>query len=161
MADIKLLNEFYLFLERYENFYKEFLLLESEKYEIITRNEYRSLDVFIKEEQVYLLKSKGFELQRDGYMKNLGNSDLTLRELIEVISEAEIKNKFLELYKSLSDVLSKLKEANRLCNFLIELRLHKVEISLKKIENQPEMDIMYGPSFQDNRKPLNSLSKKV
>jgi hypothetical protein len=119
------LDEFYEFLKSYADFYKDFLMLESEKYQSVCKNDFSSLDAFIKKEQIFLLKSKNLEKDKDAYLGRFGAEKLP--EIIAGIGQQDYKNKFLLLHKELSKILLDLKEANRVCNFLIGLQLQKIE----------------------------------
>ncbi len=155
------LTEFYAFLEKYEQFYSDFLMLESEKYVVISKNEYKSLDAFIKKEQVYLLKSKGFELERDNYMKKFGSRNLTLKQCIDRMQDSADRDRFAGLHKRLSDILSDLKEANRLSNYLIGLHLHMLDSNIKKVDSHTGSEKLYTSSARECGQSFNSISKKV
>ncbi len=161
MTDTILLDDFYLFLHEYTDFYSDFLMLESEKYQIVSRNQFRRLDEFIKQEQVFLLKSKSYEQKRESYLTQFGNKTLTFGELVETISDETYQNKYRDLHQQLSDILRDLKEANRVCNFLIELHLRKIDNRIKRMEHLPETDHFYGPGTQSTNSAHSNISRKI
>lgn len=161
MNDTALLEKFYVFLEDYMEFYNEFLTLELDKYQIISKNKFHKLDDIIVKEQVFLLKSRGLEKKKDYYLENFGSKNLTLKELINGMVQQEYKDKYHKLHEQLSKILYDLKEANRLCNYLIELNLHKIENHIKKSERPSETAKIYSPSPQKTKRTLTGISKKV
>ncbi|MFA0815019.1 MAG: flagellar export chaperone FlgN [Anaerofustis sp.] len=158
---LKLLDDFYLFLEDYADFYSDFLILESEKYQAVSMNQFLRLDDFMKQEQVFLLKSKSFEQKRDVYLQQMSNSKLTLNELIDTIPNEEYQTKYRDIHRKLSGILQDLKEANRVCNFLIELHLHKIENRIKRMEHTPQTDQSYGPGSPAPKNAHLNISRKI
>lgn len=160
MINKTLSGELAAFFEQYLTFYREFLDLEMQKYDDMSRNNLKSLDGHVKSEQAYMLKSKGLEIERDRLIEKAGASKTTFRELIPMLDES-VRDRVQELYKELSDVLQNLKEINIRNNYITELRLHKVEINLKKLENHPELQKVYNGQAHEGSRNMNILSKKI
>jgi hypothetical protein len=160
MINKTLSNELVLFLERYLAFYKDFLQLETDKYEDISHNRLSRLDQHVKDEQAYMLKSKGLEIERDKLVEKTGISKATFRELIPE-SDESVQNHLQEIYDELSNVLLDLKEVNTRCNYITELKLHSVEVNLKKLGDNPELQKIYTQKAHEGAKPLNILSKRI
>jgi len=160
MMNKTLSNELVLFLERYLAFYKSFLQMETNKYEDITHNNLSKLDQHVKDEQAYMLKSKGLEIERDKLVVQAGVPKATFRELIP-LSDETVREHLQEIYDDLSNVLLDLKEINVRCNYVTKLKLHSVEVNLKKLGDNPELQKMYTQKASKGTKPLNILSKRI
>ncbi len=160
MIEQALANEILEFLQRYVTFYKEFLQLESDKYNDLTVNNVSSLDNRVKTEEVFMLKSKGLELERDRLVERTGIKVATFRELIPLFGQP-MQNQIQELHSELSGILLDLKEMNLRCNHLTELRLHRVEVEIKKLENRPELQKLYNARAQEGGASGGLLSKKI
>ncbi|HEX3037474.1 MAG TPA: flagellar export chaperone FlgN [Oscillospiraceae bacterium] len=160
MINKKLSDELVLFLERYLVFYKDFLQMETEKYEDISQNKLAKLNQYVKDEQVFMLKSKGLEIERDKLVAQTGNSKTTFRELIPLF-DGTVQAHLQEIYDELSNVLLDLKETNTRCNYITKLRLHGVEVNLKKLGDNPELQKIYTQKAHEGATPLNILSKRI
>lgn len=160
MIDKALSEELLLFMERYLSFYHEFLLLETTKYNDMASNNIQALNDHVNNEEAYMLKSKGLELERDKLVAKTGLPKATFRELIPLFEEPE-QNKMKTIYNDLHDVLSDLKETNLRCNYLTELRLRRVEIDLQKLEKRPDLQKLYNARARDSSKSASILSKKI
>ena len=148
------------FLKRYLVFFQEFLLLETEKYRDITQNRVDKLDAHVKTEEAYMLKSRGMELERDRLMKQTPLPTATFRELLPLF-DSSLRTQAEELYQELSGVVLELKEMNLRCNYLAELRLRRVEMEIKKIKNQPELQKKYDAKAREECQSRGFISKKV
>lgn len=160
MINKKLSDELVLFLEHFLDFYKNFLQMEAEKYEDISHNNLAKLNQYVKDEQAYMLKSKGLELERDKLVAQTGVPKATFRELIPLCDKT-VQAHLQEIYDELSNVLLDLKETNTRCNYIAELRLHRVEVNLKKLSNNPELQKIYTQKAHEGAMPLNILSKRI
>lgn len=160
MINEALSNELVLFLERYLAFYKDFLQMETNKLEDISQNRLSQLDQHVKDEQVFMLKSKGLEIERDKLVAQTGSPKSTFRELIPQFDES-VRTHLQEIYDELSDVLLDLKEVNTRCNYITEIKLHSVEVNLKKLGDDSELQKMYTQKAHEGTRPLNILSKRI
>ena len=160
MIDRALSDDFLLFFQRYLAFYKDFLHLETEKYNDITSNNLSSLDSHVKVEEAYMLKSRGLELERTNLMAKTENPKATFKELILLLDKS-VQDEATILYHTLSQVLLDLKHTNLRCNYLTKLKLHRIEIDMKKLKNHPEFQSLYNAQALENGISSNILSKKV
>lgn len=160
MIEQSLAEELFQFLQRYLVFYKEFLQLETDKYNDLAINNVSSLDNRVKTEEVFMLKSKGLELERDKLVARTGKTDTTFRELIPLFGQP-LQEQVKNIYNELSKVLLDLKEMNLRCNYLTELRLHRVETDLKKLENRPELQKLYNAQAREGGTSGGLFSKKI
>lgn len=160
MIDRTLSNEFLLFFQRYLAFYREFLHLETEKYNAITGGNLSSLDDHVKAEQAYMLKSRGLELERDKLMTRTSSPKATFQELIPLLDESVQKDAQM-IYQDLSQVLQNLKHTNIQCNYLTKLKLHRIENDFKKLKDHPELQKQYNAQAIENGISSSILCKKV
>ncbi len=160
MMDQSLADELFRFFQRYLSFYKEFLQLETEKYDDMAVNNLALLDQHVKKEEVFMLKSRGLELERDKLVTRTGKPEATFQELIPLF-EQPLQEQIRQIYNELSKVLSDLKEMNLRCNYLTELRLHRIQIDLKKLEKRPDLQKLYDAHAREGDAPVNFISKKV
>jgi hypothetical protein len=160
MISRSLSDEFLSFFQRYLAFYEEFLQLETEKYNEIIANKLDQLDQRVKNEEAYMLKSRGLEAERDKLMAKTENPSATFRELIPLLDESA-QAEAQALYDKLSQVLKNLKHTNLRCNYLTKLKLHRIEVNLEKIKNHPELQKLYNAQAVENAASSRILSKKV
>ena len=156
--DEKQATTFYELMQQYLVFYKEFLEFEKTKLEDVTNNRIDLIDNHVKKEEVFLLRSKGFEVKRESFLKELGLDDLTMSEIIEKTPEGS-KEKLSLIFSELSEVLLDLKEINSRCNSMIELRLHRIEKTINQLdENQQKQ---YNDSAKKSKNRSDFISRKV
>ena len=160
MINKQLSEELLHFFQSYLLFYKDFLLLETEKFEDMSHNNLRSLDERVKQEQAYLLKLKGFEIEREKLVGQAGDPKTTFRQLIPLFEEPYQKD-IKAIYDELSNVLLDLREMNRRCNYLTEIKLHNIAADLNKIRNNPELQNVYNAKAQEGNTPPSVLSMKI
>ncbi len=153
-------EDFTLFLERYLNFYNEFLKTENKKYESIVQNDVNALDGFVRLEQALILASRGLEAERERFIAQSGVECTTLREIIPLLDEG-CQEKASCIFTELSDSLLDLKDINSRSNQLTELRLHKINNEINKLQKQPEHQNGYNNSAKSGNKPINIISKKI
>lgn len=156
----QLSQELVLFLERYYKFYQDFLMLEQQKYEAITQNDIKSLDGFVTAEQALFLKSRGLETERTQFMERCDEPQTSFRNLIPKL-DLEYQQKATEIFDLLSEVLLDLKQINISSNSLTELRLHRINTSLKRLENQPELQKEYNQVAKHSNNSSNVISRKI
>lgn len=160
MINLTLSKELLHFFKRYLAFYNDFYDIESQKYKDISSNIVKSLPLHVKKEEVYFLKSKGLELERDRLLEKAGCSQITFQQLIPLI-DAEVQEDLKKVYEELSQVLLNLKDINLRCNKLTQLRLHRVEIELGKINKQPELRKLYNDKARSENVPKSVLSRMI
>lgn len=160
MIDKELAEKLLKFLRKYLDFYKGFLQLESEKYNDLTCNNIKSIDERVKTEEVYMLKSRGLEIERDRLVAQTGNPTATFRELIPMF-DSSLQPQVQAIFDELSQVLLNLKKMNLNCNKLTELKLHRIKNDLKKLKNNPELQKIYSSKAEEGFAPKSILSRKV
>ncbi|MEG2429550.1 MAG: flagellar export chaperone FlgN [Oscillospiraceae bacterium] len=146
-------QEFIIFLKRYNDFYQDFVTLENGKFNAMTADDITLIDDFVKKEQAFLLKSRGFERERDCYMDKAKHSELTLREFIPLL-DTNFQEKAKELFENLTTSLYALKDINKRCNNLAEIRLHKVSKILNQNQN-------YTATTVPSKGSISTISKKI
>lgn len=150
----------YRFFQDCLSFYKDFLALETEKYSDITANHLENLDRHVKKEEVFMLKARGLEQERVRLLTAAGCPDATFRELIP-LAEGSMQPQLEQLFHTLSAVLLEVKEANLRCNYLTDLRLHRIQAELKKLENRPDLQKVYDAAGRESGHGPQFLSKKI
>lgn len=153
-------EELIAFLKRYLNFFEGFLALETEKYQDIAQNQVDKLDVHVKAEEALMLKFRGMERERERLMEQAQAPGATFRELLPLFDET-VRPDAEQLYEKLSSAILELKEMNLRCNYLTELRLHRIDTEIKKIKNQPELQKKYDAKAREESKISGFISKKV
>ncbi len=148
------------FFQKYLAFYKDFLQLETDKYNDMANNIVSTLDKRVKTEQAYMLKSKGLEIERDKLVAQTGSPKSTFRQLIPMF-DPSMQDQIREIYEELSQVLLYLKEINLRCNQLTELKLHKIEIDCQKMSKNPELQKQYDSRAREGHVYKSILSKKI
>lgn len=120
-------------LKKYIEFYSDFLNFEQSKLEAVEQNRLELLDGLVKQEEVYVLKSKGMELKRLKYQNECGFSDLTLRELINIAPESA-RDGLQDSFVLLNQIVYELQRTSEHCNIAIKSRLQAIERAMNKIK---------------------------
>lgn len=123
-------------LKQHVAFYREFFEIELAKHEVVTANRINELDSFVVREQAFMLKSRGFEQQREQFLDKVASKKTTLRELIPLVDDENLRGEVVQLYDELSCALLDLKEINRATNSMVEMRLHRIDSTIKALEKQ-------------------------
>ncbi len=160
MLNESLAEEVILFFQKYLSFYKEFFQLETDKFNDISLNKVSKIDSYVKSEEVFMLKSRGLEQERERLIAKTGTSVTTFRELIPLF-ESPQREQIQGIFDEFSEVLLNLKEINLRCNYLTELRLHRIENDLKKLEKRPDLQKIYDAQAREGKPAPSFLSKKI
>jgi hypothetical protein len=133
LLDEKLLEKFYLYLSELEQSYGRLIDLLHRKTIAINTGDLAKLDAIMKEEQVYVLLSRGFEGNLRMHRKNLG---LTGEKLTEIIDELPDENRprFELQLRRLRAALDSVKGLNEQCQQMIENRLYSLDKSIKALD---------------------------
>lgn len=158
--DNSLSSELLSFFENYLSFYKDFLQLETDKYNDLEANCLDVLQDRIKTEEVYMLRSRGLEIERDKLLAKANFPKTTFRELIPLF-DPPVRRKIDNIYQELSQVLLDLKEMNRRCNNLTQIRLHHINSELEKLKKQGQNPNVYTSKADNSGKLTGILSKKI
>ena len=143
MIDKELAEKLLEFLRNYLNFYKSFLEIESKKYSDLANNNVATLDAHVRNEEAFMLKARGLELERDKLVAQAGGPKSTFRQLIPMFEPA-LQPQAKSIFDELSQVTLNLKETNLRCNQLTELKLHKIEKDINILKNNPELQRIYS-----------------
>ncbi|MBW7573343.1 flagellar protein FlgN [Caproiciproducens faecalis] len=160
MIDRKLAEKLLQFLSEYLDFYKNFLQIETEKYDDLSNSKVETIDAHVKTEEAFMLKSRGLEAEREKLVSQTGNPKATFRQLIDLF-EPSLRPKAKEIFDELSQVMLNLKEINLRCNNLTELKLHRIQTDLNRLTNHPELQKVYASKLGEGAVPPSILSKKV
>lgn len=152
-------QELYEMMKQHLAFYKEFLGLEKAKMEDISKNNVASLDNYVKKEEAYLLKARGFETKRNKFLNEIGLENTTMKEVIKTAPD-EKKELLEDAYNELSNILLDLKEVNKRCNFMIQIRLQRIEASLNALKSNEKQNI-YTQSAKGTSMNSELISSKV
>jgi hypothetical protein len=142
MIDSALAKEFIAYFKKLTDFYKKFFSLESEKYNDVKSGNFKALDGYIKKEQAYILKAKGFEAERKRLMGRTEKPAATFKEILPLFEGGE-RESAQALYGELSGVLRKFKQLNAECNRLTESKLRRASFVISKLKNNPELKKTY------------------
>ena len=126
-------DKFFAYLDSLDKSFIKLAGLLHEKLAALDRFDPDTLDEIVKEEQVYTLKSKGFESQIKNFRQQLKLSGETLSEVIAELPEEE-KQRFEDVFLRLSTSLEVVRELNQKCQDLTENRLHQIDKALKDVD---------------------------
>jgi len=127
--DKKELAQYVAFMEEYCRVYKDFSALEQEKLNLYLSGHYFDLDEFVKREQVMVLKTQGLEQRRVRLHSGLQTSAKTLKELIDVIDDADLQQRLRDVYHELSGYVQLVKANNERCQEIVKEKLELLDKS--------------------------------
>ncbi|MDD2568167.1 MAG: flagellar protein FlgN [Clostridia bacterium] len=160
MINKSLSDELISYFERCLSFYESFLELEANKYNDILNNILSSIDQHVKDEQVYMMKAKGLEAERTKLVGQTEKPNATFKELIPLLDES-VREQAKQHFESLSAILLEMKEVNKCCNQLTEIKLRQVQNYLDSLEKQNDQPETYNKQAQKSKEPISMVSKKV
>lgn len=160
MVDRTLSEEFILFFRKYLAFYEQFLHIETEKYNKLVSGEFELIDDQVKQEEVFTLKARGLEKKREKLMMDIKCPKFTFKEIIPQL-DPSVQEEASTIYSSLSQILQNLKHSNLKSNYLIKLKLHRIEVNLEKLKNRPDLQKLYNAQAVEDAASKSILSKKV
>ena len=156
------LDNLYTILEEQLHLYEEFVKVEEEKHMVILADNISRLDEIVAQEQVFFLKSRGLDQKREATLKEIGLSGKTLKELIEVIDDSN-KERFKKIHKDIFDILQVFKEKNNQCQNLVQIRLHRAQAMIRKLDESKANSTVYfkdGNQDEIDVNKMNFISKK-
>lgn len=130
---MKHIDKFYLYLDELDHSYKRLAQLLQSKMEAVQKYDLIKLDAILKEEQVYVLLSKGFESNIHAHRDQLSLKGETLSAIISELPEDQ-KGRFQQQYKRLKTALNTVKDLNDKCQQLLENRLYSLDKSIKSLD---------------------------
>lgn len=151
------MNRLINILEESTDLYKNFLELEYKKYDTVIKNDIDTLNEIVASEQVYYLKMRGLEQNREKLLNLLGYKNMTLNEIVDIYDGKEkclLKQKYEELNKVIIDV----KKISSLCKTIIEIRMNRIH---KAMHELGEINNTYSNKQQTNKASSILLSKKI
>ena len=157
------LDDLYNVLNEQLNLYKEFLEVENEKYNVILADDIKRLDEIVTEEQVFFLKSRGLDQKRERLLTELGYTGKTLRQLIELIDDAE-KDRFRKMHSDIFNVLQNFKDKNNQCQDLVQIRLYRAQTMINKLDESTANRNLYFKDGNTDELDVNKMkfiSKKI
>lgn len=160
MIDAAWSDRLILFFTEMLEFYKKFLALESEKYTKVVSGQLNELDSFMKQEQAYLLKSRGMEQERLEILEKAGAPKASFREMIPLLEPAR-QESIRKLYEEITTTISKLQNMNKKCSQMTRLKLGQISRILSNLEDHPELKQIYGDKLQNAAKPEGTFSRKI
>jgi hypothetical protein len=160
MINQTLSNEFILFFRKYLAFYEQFLHIETEKFNKLVSGEFESIDDQVKQEEVFMLKARGLEKEREKLMMDINCPKSTFKEVISQL-DPSVQDEASTIYSILSQTLQNLKHSNLKSNYLIKLKLHRIEVNLEKLKSRPDLQKQYNAQAVENTAHKSILSKKV
>lgn len=115
----------------------------------------KTLDDIMKEEQVFVLLSRGFDANIQSYREKLSLKGDSLSEVIDEMPE-EYHTRFRQVAVQFKDKLQEIKALNENCQSLIEERIYTLERSIHRIDKSS------GPSYgKTAEKPSPSIDSHM
>lgn len=118
------------FFDEYNAHYRSFLKFEYSKMDMINKDEIEKLSASLSTEQAFIMKGNTLENAR---IKLLGNERKTFAEIIEG-APTEYKAALEERYKTLSEMVYKIKELNDTANIIVTERLKKIRAKTGELD---------------------------
>lgn len=134
-------DRFYDYLSDLLQNYTKLGELLTQKLSAIARFDMATLDSIIKEEQVFVLLSRGFDSSIQSYRDKLSLKGDSLSAVITEMPD-EFQAKFQGLFVRLKSKLGEVKQLNEKCQSLIEERIYTIERSIHQIDKSST--ISYG-----------------
>ena len=127
-------DKFHGYLTDFLHGYKRLAELLSKKLAAIAKFDVSTLDEIIKEEQVFVLLSRGFDQNVQNYREKLSLKGTSLSEVIQEMPITE-QGRFQSLLKALKSQLDEVKFMNEKCQSLIEERIYSLEHAINRLDN--------------------------
>lgn len=157
-----LINELIDTMKSQNEIYTSLLEIASKKKVCIIENDIKTLQGYIKEENILVGKNQKLEKKRielfDDISIVLGkNKDITLKDIIEKISGQKGEKELIEVRNEMLIVLPKLKTINDQNQELIKLSLDYIDFSMNMIRGANSQPTYFD--YLGNE--INSLDKKM
>lgn len=101
----------------------QYLDIQNKKTNCLVDGDIKVLDDIVREDQSFAMQMDSLESKRMKLLNEIGNAEMTIKEVIENYVETDYKGKFTEVFESLSEVLFKLRSVNNLNQKLLKQRL--------------------------------------
>jgi sensor histidine kinase YesM len=126
------MDSFCEMLKQNAELYEGLLETEREKYDAAVKNDLNRLDETISKEQVFYLRMKGLEQDRQKLMQDMSLEGKKFREIIGA-AEGEQKKELSKAYDRLSRALAEIKKVNGQSRIVIDIRLHRINEVLRSL----------------------------
>lgn len=113
------------------------IAIEKEKLEAVTSKNLDTLNNCIKNEQVLVLKLKGFDKKREQILSTLGYHGLSYKEIIARLP-AEQKEESIKLFTTLQQATDEFHAINDSVKIALDVNLHVINTTLSKLGINPE-----------------------
>nr|WP_315024610.1 flagellar protein FlgN [uncultured Aminipila sp.] len=133
-------------MDEYIKLMDKLISFEQEKLEAIKDKKIDQMDMFLKEEQAYILQLRGLDGKREATQKRLGVEGLTYRQIINQIEQAEdsLRVELENSYQVLSIKTKQFKEIISTIKTYIDIRLHTIDAFIEKISTAPPQSVQSG-----------------
>ena len=126
-------DKFYAYLDEFLQNYTKLSGLLTRKLSAIAKFDVATLDGIIKEEQVFVLLSRGFDSNVQNYREKLSLKGASLSEVISEMPLSQ-QGRFRSMLTALKSRLDEVKFLNEKCQTLIEERIYSVERSINQLD---------------------------
>ena len=126
-------EKLYTYLGELLQSYTRLSELLKEKLDAVSRFDIEKLDDIMKQEQVFVLQSKGFDAHIASLRDSLSLKGDKLSEIINELPEQE-QARFLILHKNLKATLEEVRGLNERCQVLIGDRLHSLDRAIRELD---------------------------
>ncbi len=116
-------------------FFDEFSVLQQKKLDAITENNVEALEGYMKEDQVFSLKLKAHERNREAAIAELALPTEGFREHIQTL-DGDSAEALKQAYNTLSARVLDFKENNALISKQIEVKLYNIKNILERLDNK-------------------------
>jgi hypothetical protein len=130
------MEKFLQYLITLQKDYKRLSELLKKKQEAILVYDIETLDEIMKDEQAYVLLSRGFNHNIEGFRESLGLSGITLSEMIASMPD-EWRPQFEEIFGPLRQTMEDVRRSNEECQSVIEKKLAQIRTRLEDFEGTP------------------------
>lgn len=154
------IDSFYAYLQELEESYGRLAGLLREKVTAVSSFNLTKLEEIMKQEQVYVLLSKGFDTSLQTHREKLGIGGDTLGDIIEQLP-AENQESFRAAHKRLRVTLNEVKTLNEKCQSLLEGRLHDLDRSIKALDHSENATYQQSGSEKDKPAPESGFFSKT
>jgi hypothetical protein len=125
------MEKFLAYLQTLQSDYSSLAALLHKKREAILAYDLTTLSDIMKDEQAYVLLSRGFNANVEAFRRQLALKGNTLGEVIENLPP-QWRPKFQQVFAPLKEAIDNVRERNQECQLVIEQRLGQIG---KRIEN--------------------------
>lgn len=151
-------DKFYAYLEELNNNHLHLSGLLQRKLDAAIRHDTDELDAVIKEEQVFVLVSKGVEGNLTRFREQLSLQGETLREIIPELP-ADERQRFEDIFHKLKLNVEETQTLNLKCQELLEQHLHTIDKALRELDKSRSKT--YGKNAGEPGKEPGLFTKSI